>query len=226
MTRTSSHNLIKTKKRVSDHGEVFTADREVNAMLDLVKQETERIDARFLEPACGNGNFLAEILRRKLEVVASRYKKNQSEYERNSVIAVGSIYGIDLLPDNISECIHRLFGIWDTQYTQFYKNKCSDACRESIRFVLSKNIILGDALTLKTVDGTDTSITFSEWSPVNGTMIKRRDYFMGWLVDLFSDNATNERQSNLFSDLGNPVRIADYKDYPLSHYLKLDTYAF
>lgn len=87
----------KSKRRVADHGEVFTAEREVNAMLDLVKQETERIDSRFLEPACGNGNFLAEILQRKLAVVKSRYGKNAADYERYAVIAVSSIYGVDIL---------------------------------------------------------------------------------------------------------------------------------
>ena len=86
---------VVSKKRVADHGEVFTSEREVNAMLDLVKQETERIDSRFLEPACGTGNFLVEILRRKLEVIKNRYKKNQLEYERYAVIAVSSIYGVD-----------------------------------------------------------------------------------------------------------------------------------
>src|SRR5574344_1509672 len=93
---------IKSKQRVADHGEVFTNPREVNAMLDLVKQETERIDSRFLEPACGNGNFLAEILNRKLAVIADYYRKSkytQLEYERNAVMAVSSIYGIEILPD-------------------------------------------------------------------------------------------------------------------------------
>ena len=91
---------VRSKKRVTDHGEVFTNDREVNAMLDLVKHETERIDARFLEPACGNGNFLAEVLRRKLNVVEQRYSKSQIEWERYAVIAVSSIYGVDILEDN------------------------------------------------------------------------------------------------------------------------------
>ena len=63
---------VKSRARVADHGEVFTADREVNAMLDLVKQDTERVDSRFLEPACGDGNFLAEILRRKLQAARLR----------------------------------------------------------------------------------------------------------------------------------------------------------
>lgn len=98
----------KSKQRVADHGEVFTAEREVNAMLDLVKQETERIDSRFLEPACGDGNFLAEILRRKLAVVKSRYGKNTDDYERYAVIAITSIYGVDILQDNVEECRYLL----------------------------------------------------------------------------------------------------------------------
>ena len=91
----------KSKQRVTYHGEVFTAEREVNAMLDLVKQETVRIDSRFLELACGTGNFLVEILQRKLAVVKTRYKRNPDDYERYAVIAVSSIYGVDLLQDNI-----------------------------------------------------------------------------------------------------------------------------
>ena len=122
----------KSKQRVADHGEVFTSDREVNAMLDLVKQETDRIDSRFLEPACGTGNFLAEILRRKLAAVESRYKKSQLEYERYAVIAVTSLYGVDILEDNIIECRNRLFKIFDKQYTSFYKKKAKEECRTSV----------------------------------------------------------------------------------------------
>src|SRR5437899_9955817 len=96
--------VVRTKKRVADHGEVLTGSREVNAMLDLVKQETERIDSKFLEPACGTGNFLTEILERKLQVVKSRYGKNKWDSERYAVLAVSSIYGIDLLPDNVKKC--------------------------------------------------------------------------------------------------------------------------
>jgi len=69
---------VKSRQRVQDHGEVFTNEREVNAMLDMVKQETERIESRFLEPACGDGNFLAEVLRRKLAVVNARYRRSLS----------------------------------------------------------------------------------------------------------------------------------------------------
>ena len=102
---------VVSKKRVSDHGEVYTRKREVNAMLDLVKQETERIESRFLEPACGTGNFLSEILERKLHIVELRYGKNQLDYERYAVLAISSIYGIDILEDNVLECRKRLFDI-------------------------------------------------------------------------------------------------------------------
>ena len=104
---------VKSKKRVADHGEVFTSEREVNAMLDLVKNETERIDSRFLEPACGNGNFLAEILNRKLNVVDLRYIKNQKEWEKYAIIGITSIYGVDIMEDNTIECRARLLKIFE-----------------------------------------------------------------------------------------------------------------
>src|SRR5438309_3250703 len=103
------NNQVKSRERVAEHGEVLTSPREVNAMLDLVKQETERIDSRFLEPACGTGNFLTEILNRKLRVVDKQYRRSQVEFERNLVVAVSSIYGIDILQDNVIACRQRLF---------------------------------------------------------------------------------------------------------------------
>ena len=103
---------VKSKQRVTDHGEVFTAEREVKAMCDLVKQETERIDSRFLEPACGEGNFLAEILARKLAVVTKKYGKSSYDWERYSLLALGSIYGVDILADNAQGCRKRLLNIW------------------------------------------------------------------------------------------------------------------
>lgn len=167
---------IKSKQRVADHGEVFTSEREVNAMLDLVKQETERIESRFLEPACGTGNFLIEVLRRKLDVVENRYKKSQLEYERYAVLAISSIYGVDILEDNVIQCRQRLFDYFNERYTHLYGTAANDDCRTSVKFILEKNILWGDALTMKTVCGKQDPIVFSEWSAVNGSMIKRRDY--------------------------------------------------
>jgi SAM-dependent methyltransferase len=171
----------KSKQRVADHGEVFTAEREVNSMLDLVKQETERIDSRFLEPACGHGNFLAEILRRKLVVVKSRYGELAADYERYSVIAVTSIYGVDILQDNVDECRQRLFEIWDKEYTANCKKEVNDDCREAVSYILQHNILCGDALTLKKADGTP--IIFAEWSMVNDCLIKRRDFRLDQMLE-------------------------------------------
>lgn len=220
---------IVSRQRVADHGEVYTRQREVNAMLDLVKQETERIESRFLEPACGSGNFLAEILERKLCVVEKRYGKSQLEYERYAVLAVSSIYGIDILEDNVRQCRQRLFGIFDGDYVRLYGNKTNGQCRESVRFILDRNIIHGDALSLKTVENEPQHIIFSEWSPVNGSFLKRRDFTFAELIScgaeprqlpLFPDPAGE--QLNLFSDLGEDVFIpAPIKEYPLTHFLEL-----
>src|SRR5216684_7626030 len=122
---------VRTKKRVSDHGEVLTGQREVNAMLDLVNQETQRIDSRFLEPACGDGNFLTAILERKLAVVEKRYGKSQLDFERYAVLAVSSIYGIDILPDNVRDCRQRLFETFDAIYRRLFKAGAKDKCREA-----------------------------------------------------------------------------------------------
>jgi hypothetical protein len=212
------HTQVVSKQRVADHGEVYTHPREVNAMLDLVKQETERIESRFLEPACGTGNFLVEILNRKLAVVASRYAKSQFEYERYAVIAVSSIYGIDILADNVAACQGRLFGVFDTAYTALFKNETNNACRASVRFILNRNILHGDALTLQTVstEGGE-PITFSEWSAVNGSMLKRRDFKFAHLIDR-ADSAALP----LFSDLGDESYIPEpIADHPLIHFLEV-----
>ena len=137
---------VVSKKRVADHGEVFTAEREVNAMLDLVKNETLRIDSRFLEPACGTGNFVIEILRRKLAVVGERYSKNQSEYEKYALLAVSSIYGIDILADSLEVCRERLYSHFCDEYKSLFKEKISEDILKSAKFLLSRNIVQGDAL--------------------------------------------------------------------------------
>lgn len=117
---------VKSRQRVADHGEVFTAEREVKAMCDLVKQETERIDSRFLEPACGDGNFLAEILTRKLTIVKKKYKRSAYDWERYSLLALGSMYGVDILLDNAKACRNRLYEIWEQEYRTVCKKECND----------------------------------------------------------------------------------------------------
>lgn len=213
-TTINNDNQVKSKKRVTDHGEVFTNQREVNAMLDLVKHETERIESRFLEPACGNGNFLAEVLRRKLAVVDKRYSKSQIEWERYAVIAVSSIYGVDILEDNAQECRERLYNIFNERYISLFKDKCKDECRRSVKFLLNRNILWGNALDF-TNPVTKQPIVFSEWSSVNGSMLKRRDYMFKFLVE-------KTHQFSMFNDEGNAAAIDEpVKDFPLIHFLKL-----
>ena len=172
---------VKSKQRVANHGEVFTAEREVNAILDLVKPETERLDSRFLEPACGEGAFLTEILRRKLAAVKSRYGKSPSDYERYAVLAITSIYGVDILEDNTEICHKKLFEIWDKEYTANAKQQANDQCRETVKFILRKNILCGNALTMQQADGSP--IIFAEWSFVTERQVKRRDFALDELLN-------------------------------------------
>ena len=184
---------IKSKDRVADHGEVFTAEREVNAMLDLVKQETERIESRFLEPACGTGTFLVEVLRRKLDVVRKTYKNSRAEYEKYSVLAVSSLYGVDLLADNVLECQERLFDIWVNEYRDICKNDAESDCEDAVKFILQHNILCGNALSMLRVDdaGNDTSepIIFAQWDLMTGDLMKRRDYRLDVLM---KENSNSE----------------------------------
>lgn len=196
---------------------MLTGKREVNATLDLVKQETERIDSRFLEPTCGNGNFLTVILERKLAVVEKRYAKSQLDFERYAVLAVSSIYGIDILEDNVKACRDRLFGIFDAVYSRLFKNDANDRCRGAVRFILERNIVWGDALTLKAVGEKPGYIVFSEWSPVNGSMLKRRDFTFHGLLE-----HEGTKELPLFSDLGEDVFIpTPEKEYPPVHFMEI-----
>lgn len=188
---------VKSRERVQDVGEVFTNEREVNAMLDMVKSETGRIDSRFLEPACGNGNFLAEVLRRKLAVVASRYRKSPTEYMRYAFVAVSSVYGVDIMADNVAECRERLYGIVEDEAKRAIRGAVDAAFLDSIRFLLSKNILCGDALTLKDEKGAP--ITFAEWSVVTSDKVKRRDYRLSELLE------GGEEQVSLFGDDGDRI---------------------
>lgn len=178
---------VKSKQRVADHGEVFTAEREVEAMCDLVKQETERIDSRFLEPACGDGNFLSVILKRKLAIVKKKYKRSAYDWERNSLLALGSLYGVDIMLDNVVACQERLFEIWNKEYKAVCKKECNDETREAAKFILKLNIVCGNALTLLCVDGDgcelNVPIIFSEWTfPFNDARMQRKDYTFAELL--------------------------------------------
>lgn len=222
---------VKSKQRVADHGEVFTAEREVKAMCDLVADECLRIDSRFLEPACGDGNFLAEILGRKLDVVSARYKKSPYDWERNALLALGSIYGVELLMDNVLTCRERLFKLWDERYKKAVKKKeQNDDVRESAKYILSLNIICGNALSLHCVDDggqdIDVPIIFSQWAFATGPMMKREDYIFEDLLhrddpkDKYQQTSLDFTQEQSDEDEGTLIKI-----YPPIHYRRLKEYA-
>lgn len=191
---------VKSKQRVADHGEVFTAEREVQAMCDLVKQETERIDSRFLEPTCGDGNFLSAILERKLTVVTKKYRRSAYDWERNALLALGSIYGVDIMQDNVLACQERLFEIWNKEYKKVCKKECNDATREAARFILCLNIVCGNALTLLCCDEEgkelETPIVFSEWTfPFNDARMQRKDYTFAELLAVEASTGKKKDES-------------------------------
>lgn len=212
---------IKSKQRIIDYGEVFTPQHIVNAMLDLVKQETERIDSHFLEPACGTGNFLVAILERKLMVVERHYSNNQSEYEHHAILAVSSIYGIDILKDNVEECRQRLFAVFDEAYTRLFGEKTQKQCRETVRYILKKNIVHGNTLAMETVGQNPQPIVFSEWSMVNGGLFKRKDFALHELVSygsvkefsLFSYVNSKELTTGFDVIISNPPYQSDDAGY-------------
>ena len=218
---------VKSKDRVVDHGEVFTAEREVKAMCDLVENECLRIDSRFLEPACGDGNFLAEILSRKLEVVTKRYKKSPYDYERNSLLAVGSLYGVDIMIDNVQDCRERLFRIWEKYYKKAVKKADqNEDIKESVIYILNRNIICGNALSYHCVDDnsedTGEPIIFSQWAFATGPMIKREDYAFEELLTIDQAKIGDEQLSLDYGsndDEGTLIKV-----YPPIHYRRLKEY--
>lgn len=221
-----ANKQIKSRKRVVDHGEVFTNEREVKAMCDLVNDETQRIDSRFLEPACGDGNFLAEILDRKLAVVKKKYRRSVMDFEKNSLLAVSSLYGVDIMMDNVIACRERLFKIWDKQYKAVCKKECSEDMRDSIRFILSKNIVCGNALTLHEVDenGNDTEdpILFSEWGFVTGPQLSRSEYTFD---EILKQNENPKQDANVQESLfGNNNGEGKFVHRSVMNYKRLKDY--
>ena len=196
--------LFKSKQRVADHGEVFTPAWMVEAMLDLVKGETERIDARFLEPACGSGNFLVRILQRKLAVVELKFGKSEFEKLHYALLALMCTYGIELLVDNIAECRANMLEI----LANYLNLEESDDLYRSASYVLAQNLVHGDALTMLTHDGQP--ITFAEWGYLGKGKFQRRDF----RFDVLTHSSAFSAEGSLFADLGQHEIFTPTKAYP------------
>jgi len=201
---TAATSAIKSKRRVTDHGEVFTPAWMVEAMLDLVQSETERIDSRFLEPACGNGNFLVPALRRKLVAVETKYGKTDFERRHYALLAVMCIYGIELLLDNISECRANLLVI----FAEYLNLDSSDEAIRAASYVLSQNLVHGDALTMRAHD--DQPITFAEWGYLGKGKFQRRDF----RFDILTQSAAWSAKGDMFAALGKSDIFQPVESYP------------
>lgn len=197
-------SLVKSKQRVADHGEVFTPAWMVEAMLDLVKGETERIDSRFLEPACGDGSFLVRVLRRKLAAVELRYGKSDFERRHYALLGLMCVYGIELLPDNIVECRANLLEI----FAEYLALAPTDDLYRAAFGVLVENLVHGDALTMRTHDGQP--ITFAEWGYLGKGRFQRRDFRFDSLTQSSSFSAAD----SLFAQLGKHEIFTPTKTYP------------
>lgn len=197
-------SLVKSKQRVADHGEVFTPSWMVEAMLDLVKDESERIDSRFLEPACGSGNFLVQVLRRKLAAVERKFGKSDFERRHYALLALMCIYGIELLADNIAECRANLLEI----LAEYLNLAESDDLYRAASYVLSQNLIHGDALTMRTNEYLP--ITFAEWGYLGKGKFQRRDF----RLDVLTGASAFSAEDSLFADLGKHEIFTPTRTYP------------
>lgn len=196
--------LLKSKKRVADHGEVFTPAWMVDAMLDLVKGESERMDSRFLEPACGSGNFLVRILQRKLAAVELKFGKSDFEKRHYALLALMCAYGIELLADNIAECRANMLEI----FADYLKLEEHDDLYRAAFYVLSQNLVHGDALTMCAIDGQP--IIFAEWGYLGRGKFQRRDFRFSSL----SKSSALSQQGSLFADVAKHEIFSPVKTYP------------
>jgi len=176
----------------------------VDAMLDLVRGETERIDSRFLEPACGSGNFLVKILKRKLDAVDLKFKSSEFERRHYGLLGLMCTYGIELLPDNIAECTNNMLGV----FGGYLALPATDELMAAARHVLAHNLVHGDALTMLTAAGSP--IVFAEWGYIGRGKFQRRDFRFDALTQASSFTA----EGSLFADLGRHQIFTPVKTYP------------
>lgn len=197
-------NLVKSKQRVADHGEVFTPDWMVEAMLDLVKDETARIDSRFLEPACGSGNFLVKILQRKLAAVEMKFGKSDFEKQHYALLGLMSIYGIELLADNIAECRDNMLEV----FSEYLNIDQESDLYFAATYVLGQNLVHGDALTMLGSNGNP--ITFAEWGYLGKGRYQRRDF----RFDILTGSSNFSSEGSLFAHLGKHEIFMPIRTYP------------
>lgn len=196
--------LIRSRERVAAHGEVFTPPHLVEAMLDLVKPETERIDARFLEPACGSGNFLVAILRRKLAAVDAKYRRQPFQRRQFALLALMCLYGIELLDDNVAECRLNLLEL----FADHLELTEDDELTRAAAYVLTQNIVHGDALSMRACDGSH--LIIPEWGALGRGKFKRRDF----RLESLTQARRYEEEARFFGPQPKHEVFTPVRDYP------------
>lgn len=204
MSESTPTRLTKTKQRIADHGEVFTPPWMVEAMLNQVKEESERIDSRFLEPACGDGNFLVQVLKRKLATVELKYGKSEFEKRHYALFGLMCIYGVELLPDNIAECRQNLLDI----FTEYLDLTPEEELHKAAKYVLSQNLVHGDAMKMRSHDGQ--AITFSEWGYLGKGRFQKRDF----RFDSLTQSSAFSAEGSLFANVGKHEIFTPTKSHP------------
>lgn len=209
VTPPAPRGQIKTRERVRSLAEVYTHEREVHAMLDLIadmfpRDTLKTVDKTFLEPACGSGNFLEEILRRKLAGIRFDTLRSVSRYEHWLLRALASVYGVDICADNVAEARLRLIEQLRSHY-HFDANTITptEGFASAAQVMVTTNLIHADFLA----DAARVEVV--EYKPGRGGMFQR-------VWSILDDSATAQSQPDLF----NPVPEAKVDQVPV-HYSQL-----
>ena len=191
--------LIKSKSRVRKHGEVFTPDWMVKKMLSepAIQKKIKDIRATFFEPSVGEGAFVTEILHQKLNHVDEI--SNKSDWIENALWVVASIYGIELLTDNLIIAKHNLVNVLIEHYQKFYQKELSKNTDlyKSARYIIDNNIVQGNALTY--LNNSNNLIVFSEWVKQDDKVKQLQFTFKSLVEDNFNSFDMN-RQIELLDE--------------------------
>lgn len=210
----STYDIIENQKNV-----VYTSDALVSNMLSCVQDEIERIDARVLEPACGNGNFLDAILKKKLNSVVKKYSHSRIDFEFYILRSLMSLYGVEIDDDTVKVCQRRLVYTTKDFYCQEYDDQKWKNLLPIIEYVVGTNILCGDALSL-TNPNDGKPIVFAEWSFLGAYRVKRRDFVYEHLINLANDAERVVSDRNIEGFIPKPTR-----DYPIVKIYNILSYA-
>jgi hypothetical protein len=224
MTNNLQHiNLTKSKERVQKHGEVFTPAWVVNDMLDMLPEDVWDIGKTFLEPACGEGAFLIEVYKRKLEIINTDI---QEDWEWQAAIATSSLYGVELLEDNAEKCKINLVNLFATFYNQKFPETQDEEIIETIKFLINANIIRGNFLTQRKCLSSCGNkcnkcelIAFSEWTPLADYKLKRKDYLLEEMIKVGEKQKSSV--GTLFAEEHKKESIGLIKEYQPVNWKKI-----